>query len=150
MRPGGQEIIRRTIDDLLIASVRYVGEYGACGGYFDRLLRRAGPHAVGPPFCLFADEPGEAGVEIECCVPVDVVVEGDDVRSRVLPGTEVLSITHRGPYRTLGEAWETLFDVIEGENLQAAAPRREIYLDEEPAGSESHVTELQVPLDRIG
>jgi len=138
-------VSRKRIKDLLVASVRYRGRYEECGDYFSKLEGQVKEQICGPAFCLYTDQVGEQGVDIECCFPVRQPVEVGEVKSRVLVGGDVLAITHYGPYRTLGESWEALFDYIEGHNIRVKGPRREIYLQDSPDGQ---VTELQVPLEK--
>lgn len=139
------QVSRKRVKDLLIASVRYRGRYEECGDYFAKLERQVGKQICGPAFCLYTDKVGEQEVDVECCFPVRQAVAAGEVKSRVLVGGDVLTITHYGPYQTLGESWEALFDYIEGNNIRVRGPRREIYLQDSPG---KQVTELQVPLEK--
>lgn len=137
------QVSRKRIRDLLIASLRCRGPCEACGDYFAKLRRQLGERVCGPPFCLYIDRVGQSGIEVECCYPVRQAVEMGEIHSRVLAGGEVLALTHYGPYRSLGESWEALFDHVEGNNIPVRGPRREVYLRDAP---NEQVTELLVPL----
>jgi effector-binding domain-containing protein len=138
-----EQVSRKRVQDLLIAGVRYRGCYKECSDYFAELRRQLGEQICGPPFCLYTDRVSQGGIEIECCFPVRQAVEMDKIHSRMLAGGEVLALTHYGPYQSLGESWEALFDYVEGNNIPVRGPRREVYLRDAP---DEKVTELLVPL----
>ena len=132
---NGKKIASKRVDDVLVASVRFRdGEIEEC----IELLQQYADCVCGQPFTLY-HKAANKGYDLEVCVPVTRAVETDEITSRLLEGGVVLSIVHRGPHSTLGEAWEALFDHVERNNIAVGGPGREVYL----AGC---VTELQVPL----
>jgi effector-binding domain-containing protein len=75
------------------------------------------------------------------------------VKIRVLPGTEVAALIHRGPFATLSTAYEALLKWIEENGyLIAGSPYREIYL--QPPAEEGDqqdgetITEIQFPIKK--
>lgn len=133
-------VARKRVGDMLIASIGYRGRDKEWESIFRELRRQVAGQICGPAFCLYPDSPAEGVMEVECCFPVREAVRQGEVRSRVLEGGEVLSLTHRGSYGMLGESWGALFDYIEGNNIHVRGPRREIYTE----GADG--VELQVPL----
>ena len=45
-----------TVDDILVASITYVGKYEECGEYIGRIFKASGAQAIGKPFCIYHDE----------------------------------------------------------------------------------------------
>ncbi len=142
-------VTQKTIDDTLIASIRFRGKYEQAGLHFDELYQQCEKHVCGPAFCLYHYETGtEGGVDIEVCFPVAQAVEANDVKSRTLPGGEVLSALHHGSYDKLTETYKRLFDYIKGQGISVQETEREIYLvgggGEDEDKAKTYVTEIQV------
>jgi DNA-binding transcriptional MerR regulator len=82
-----REVQERTLEDQLIAGLRFTGRYGQVGENIGRLFRACGRLAAGKPFTLYWDgEYKEEEADIEVCVPVRKVVRGPLVQSRILAG----------------------------------------------------------------
>ena len=90
----------------------------------------------------------EAEVDVEVAVPIaGSIKETDSVKMRELPGGEVATATHRGPYDTIGNAYNAVASWIERNGYQMAGPGREIYLtDPKHAKPSEYVTEIQMPV----
>jgi len=141
---NGGKIASKRVDDVLVASVRF--RDGEIEEYIE-LLHRCVDCICGRPFTLY--HKAAKGYDLEVCVPVTRAVETGEIKSRLLEGGVMLSIVHRGPHSTLGEAWEALFDHVERNNIAVDGPGREVYLqvcEECTDDSAECVTELQVPL----
>lgn len=90
-------------------------------------LLRAGAEPAGPPFTRY-HEVGEEWVDLEVGFPVDEPLEGaDEVDAGRLPGGEVISTVHRGPYEGLTGAGEALDRWLEENGREARGPSWEIY-----------------------
>jgi effector-binding domain-containing protein len=96
---------------------------------------------AGPAFCVFqfvssvrdGDE-GEAGL------PVSRPVENGEVKTRLLPALEVLSLAHRGPVESLRETYTALYSRAYQHGLISDEFVREVYLDaNNPEGNEIEV-----------
>lgn len=137
---------RKEVGDLLVATVRSNGGVSPTKRHADNLLRHLRATVREPILCLYSDgEPGKDLI-VEWCVPVSGSVDTDQFETRILKGCTVLSCLHRGHRKTLGQAWEAMFDYIEGNNLQVTGPRREIYQNPEKPDLPMGAIELQVPL----
>ncbi len=152
------EATRKTVDDTLVAGIRFAGQPQDVGTYFRKLVERVGPHNAGPRFVLYhAIIPG-GDHDIEVCFPVsEPVGEGEGVTCRTLPGGEMLCTFHRGPYynpddkeKCIGSTWERLFGYMAEREIGATeGPYREVYLEDDVQhgdDAEKYVTEIQIPL----
>jgi effector-binding domain-containing protein len=142
---------RKAVGEILVASLRFRGQYEEVGKYMDPLYKAAGEYAAGPCFALYYEGDTEEGHDIEVCVPVSQPVEGEGITSRVLPAAEVISTTHRGPYGTdLGMAWVAFLAYTQNHDVATGGPAREIYVEWNPDDPKLNVTELQLPVAAEG
>jgi hypothetical protein len=89
-------IVIKTLPEVLVASLRFEGQYADIPAAFERLQAAAAPFASGEPFCLYdhtADEHPEQAHMLEVCLPVSQVVEDGEVHSHLLAGCQALSLT---------------------------------------------------------
>ncbi len=97
-----------------------------------RELRRRVPaeHVAGPPFCIIQFVTSvKDGHDAEVGVPVSRDVEDAVVTTRVMPGTEVLSIIHSGPSDTVGESYSVLYGHAAKLGIISDEFCREVYPD---------------------
>lgn len=146
------EVLEQTVDEMLIAGIRYKGKYCECGEKFGALFRKMGGNAAGKPMNLYYDgEYKEEDADIESCIPIkkEKAVEGIDIRP--LPGGKCLSLLHKGPYEELGRSYEKLFNYIKEKGYKTALPSREIYLKGPGmffrGNPKKYITEIQVMLE---
>ncbi len=126
---SGQEIQERSLEDQLIAGLRFIGRYEQIGENLGRLFRSCGRLASGKPFTLYWDgEYKEEDADIEVCVPVRRVVHGVRVESRILAGGHALCLLHQGPYERIGEAYRRLYEEAGRAGIRLRVPGREAYL----------------------
>lgn len=121
-------VTEKTIDDQIIAGLRYTGKYEDCGQYFGQLCRKVGWSMGGKPFCMYYDfEYKEDGAQVEVCVPLkqEKQIVGLDVR--VLLGGRCISLLHKGPYTELKHSYEKLIAYIKEKKIKIQCPSREIY-----------------------
>jgi DNA-binding transcriptional MerR regulator len=97
-----REIQERTLEDQLVAGLRFTGRYAQIGENLGRLFR--------------------------ICVPVRKVVRGPQVQSRILTGAPALCLLHQGPYERIGEAYRRLYEEASRAGVRLQAPGREVYL----------------------
>ncbi|MDP8246199.1 MAG: GyrI-like domain-containing protein [Candidatus Hinthialibacter antarcticus] len=124
------EIVEKSVEEQIIAGLRYTGKYEDCGQYFGQLFRKVGWGAAGKPFCLYYDCEYKAdGAQVEVCVPLkqEKPIEGLDVR--VLPGGRCVSLMHKGPYSELKRSYEKIVAYFKEKELTVSklCPSREIY-----------------------
>lgn len=74
--------------------------------------------------------------------------ENENIRFRVLPGTKVLSLYHKGSYANIGEAYAFLMKYAEQNGFTAAGLTRECYIDGvwNKESEEDWLTEIQLPI----
>lgn len=101
MAKGEFGVTRKKVEDVLIASIRFRGQYEEVGKYMDQLFQHVEKYVNGPAFALYHSQDFEKGHDIEACAPVSQTVETDEIKSRVLEGGEMLSAVHHGSYGTL-------------------------------------------------
>lgn len=149
--PMNTEIIIKEIPEILIASIRFKGKYQDVSQAFGSLFKNYGRYCCGAPFSLYYDnEYKEDGAEIEACVPVRAAVESEGIKCRRLPGGKAVTVIHKGPYETLGQAYQLLFDYLNENKRQMQIPYREVYLKGPgmilPRSPKKFITEIQVLL----
>jgi len=136
-------IEHRSLDETLVATIRRpFRTRRELRAMLDEVAR-AIPEGViaGPAFCIYHwitsirdGDDGEAGF------PVYRAVETGDVRTRLLPAMEVLSLAHRGPADRIGETYTTLFRTAAQQGLISDEFMVEVYPDAgNPEGSEIEV-----------
>ena len=105
-----------------------------------------------PPyeFCEYLDgEYRETDIRVRHRETVTAFGQGNDlIRFETLPAAKVLSLYHKGPYDTIGEAYAFLMKYAEQNGYKPAGLARECYIDgiwnkETP---EEWLTEVQLPV----
>ncbi|MEA3503450.1 MAG: GyrI-like domain-containing protein, partial [Actinomycetota bacterium] len=155
--PNGELNIHwKTLDDTLIASIRFVGQFDEISKRFGELVEGVGPHISGKAFTLYRGGNPKTGYDVEVCFPVSQLVEKGDIKSRVLEGEDVVCTIHRGPYRSddedkgIGATWGKLWRYSVEHHIGIAENAcREIYLEDDmDHGDDSgkYVTEIMMPL----
>ncbi len=97
-------LVYKSINDLQVAYIRFLGQYSQIPEYFEKLQRAAGKYINGTLICLYdrtADDVPEAHY-IEVCAPVTQAVEEGEVHTKVLRACKVMSAIHPVPRNT---AW---------------------------------------------
>ena len=106
-----------------------------------------------PPyeFCEYPDgEYKETDIRIRHNEAVTMMGrENEKIRFRILPPVKVLSIFHKGPYDSIGDAYAYIMKYAEQNNYKPAGLARECYIDgiwnkESP---EEWLTEIQLPIE---
>ncbi len=123
------EIIIKEIPDILVASIRFKGKYQDVTPVYRSLFKNYGRYCIGAPFSLYYDQDyKEDDADVEACVPVKIAVEIAGIKCRKLSGGKAVTIIHNGPYETLGQSYQLIFDHIKENNRQIRLPHREVYL----------------------
>ena len=146
------DLVVKTIPDLLIASIRFKGQYSAVGPVFGKLMRACGRYYNGTPFCLYYDaEYQDTDADIEACVPVKQAVNTTEIASRLLTGGQALTKIHQGPYSSIGESYKALIDYLHTSSTKTVLPHREVYLKGpgliSPRSPKKFVTEIQMMME---
>jgi effector-binding domain-containing protein len=131
-------IQHKRIEETLAATVRVVLEKRADLPAILDELRRHIPQEViaGPPVCIFQFVTSvKDGFDVEVGFPVSRAIVTGEIKTRVLPAVEVLSLVHRGPAEELRTTYRTLYGSAAEHGLISDEFAREVYPDwENPAG----------------
>jgi DNA-binding transcriptional MerR regulator len=144
-------------ETIQFASVRSVANHDNVGQViadgFARVveaLHRAGADANGPPFVIFHEViDHETEGDIEMCIPVIGNVTTASVPTGAIPGGQVATTTHRGPYEGLPGAYHALGDWIVGHGFETNGPPRETYLTEPGEGDRDQITRVDWPVRAV-
>lgn len=146
------EIIIKEIPDILIASIRFIGQYQEVSTIYAKLFKNYGRYCSGVPFSLYYDKDyKEDDADIEACVPVRTSIEIDGIKCRELKGGKAVTVIHKGSYETLGQSYQEIFDHINENKRQIQLPHREVYIKGPgmilPRSPKKFVTEIQMLLE---
>lgn len=148
------ELQTKIIPEVIICSIRYKGAYSDIGLYFNKLFKKAGRYYRGPSMALYHDsEYCEGDADIEAAIVVSKILDLEGISCCTLPSQTVLSLTHYGPYESLGSSYRQLFEVLPERGLIAHTPFRELYLKGPgmifPRKAEKFITEIQIPVEGL-
>ncbi len=142
-----------------VMSKRAKGEYGpTIGRLIGELMQclyspdnqRAFVKMVGPIMTIYHDhEYREEDADMEVAVPITgrVTITDPGIEVRNLPPMRVVSIIHKGPYETIGQAYGRLNDHMAKNKLEYAGPMRDLYLsDPQKVPPDEIMTEIQAPI----
>jgi effector-binding domain-containing protein len=151
-----ENITIRQVDDMLIASIRFRGEYDEVPQRFRQLYEQVKPYVTGKGMLLhhYFDERVGAGYDLEVCYPVSQPVETEEGKSRALEGGQMLCALHVGPPGKRGEpgsisdVWQKVWGYArQHDAIPDCVPSREVYLEdaqEHGDNTAQYVTELQL------
>jgi DNA-binding transcriptional MerR regulator len=151
------EVVVKKVEPLKVASLRdTIPTYSQQGHLWQELegylaMQRIRP--TGACFTMYHDEEyKERDVDAEVCEPVAAdLAESRRIKMRTLPGADVATAVHRGPYTTLGQTIEAVVQWTEANGYRIVGPEREIYLVPGRNGSQTDpdtVTEVQFPVEK--
>lgn len=116
-------------------------------------MKRQGAKCQKPAYCFTIYHDGEYSdkdIDVEICEAVVEAREDSDlVKYRSIEGVPTaVCVLHKGPYRTIGEAYAFLFQWIEENNHEVADNPRESYIDGiwNKDDETEWLTELQIPI----
>ncbi len=139
----------RQHDQMLVATVQLIlDSRDELPGIIARLKDQIPEQIIeGPPFSIIQFVTSvRDGMDVEVGFPVSREIEIGDVRSKTLPGMEVLSITHRGSLQDTGSSYSRLYGDAYRQGLISDEFCREIYHHLDPGG-ESEI-EIQFVIHR--
>ena len=125
-------IEHRQFDDTLIATTRLtIQKRAELPAVLERLVQDVpGKVIAGPAFAIFHFVSSVAdGSDVEIGFPVSRAVETAQVKTRLLPALEVLSLRHTGSLETLRESYAKLFGYASAHGIISDELCREVYLD---------------------
>ncbi|MGD8719538.1 MAG: MerR family transcriptional regulator [Candidatus Zixiibacteriota bacterium] len=153
---GNYDVVIKKVEDVRAATCRgIIPTYAEPKAIWEELmgyLKQNGASFAGPCFALYHDQCyKEKDVDAEACQPISGdVPETARIKVRELPGGEMASTIHKGPYSGLNDCYTAALKWIEQNGYRVAGPDREIYLEgawttDDP---EQYVTELQIPVEK--
>ena len=105
---------------------------------------------VGPLMTIYHDhEYNEEEADLEVAVPISgrVTVTDPSIEVRNIPPQRVVSLIHKGPYESMGQAYAKLNEHITKNGLSYAGPMMDLYLNDPNKVSRDEVmTEIQAPI----
>jgi effector-binding domain-containing protein len=146
-RPAIRVISKRTMVDLAgIGAVigRTFGEaYAALG------RQRVAP--AGPPFVIYHGMPGAGPFEIQVCAPVGpgATAPAGWVLEELPAGTAA-TVTHVGPYDSIGAAYDAIWAWLPPHGLEPAGAPREVYMSPPGTPPAAIRTVVDVPVRAAG
>lgn len=153
------EPVEKDTPAIRVLSKRVKGEYGpTIGRLIGELMQciqspdnqRAFVKMVGPIMTLYHDNDyKEEDADVEVAVPISgrVTVTDPNFEVRNLPPQHVVSLIHKGPYETIGQAYNRINDYIVKNGLEYAGPMMDLYLNDPNKASKDEVmTEIQAPI----
>ena len=143
------KIEEKTIDDLLVCSVRMKGKYSDCGKVFPKLGRKFGRYVNGAPMLLHHDtEYREDDADFEVCMPIAKGKSSGEIEVRSLAGGRCICLLHKGPYETLSRSYERIMNYVKENQYSVTTPTREVYVKGPgiifKGNPENYVTEIQM------
>lgn len=140
------KVERKKVDEMLVASVRFIGMVEEVPEKLEQLMDHVKAVSNGQPLVLFYPS-GHLGDkdDLEVCVPVSGPVDAEGITTRTLDGGEFVTTVYHGPGEADG-AWNGLFEYINANDIHVRAPSREVYLVQNNEDPSENVTELQFPL----
>ena len=152
------QITIKKVEPQLVASVRdVVPSYGDIGQLYGEIFKHLGKKLVfkpaGPMMMICHDsEYKEKDCDIEAVVPISKNIKGSErVKIYELPGMEeAVSTIHKGPYDTIGEAYNAIMTWTESNGYQITGNDRELYFTDPRKVKDlsENITEVQFPVKK--
>ncbi|MEM9643505.1 MAG: MerR family transcriptional regulator [Planctomycetota bacterium] len=128
MSKSEHTVEEKTIDPVLVASVRMKGKYQDCGPGFGKIGRAFGRFICGKPMMLFHDGEYRADdANFEVAMPIKKGQPTDEIDVHELPGGRCLSLVHLGPYEELKRSYEKIMKYADTQGVKYQIPTREVY-----------------------
>jgi DNA-binding transcriptional MerR regulator len=141
----------KTIEPVIVASIRYKGKYSDVGKYISKIYKVLKGNANGSPFNCYYDGEYREEADIEVCVPTSKLIKHPDITVKQLPKVKVLCTTHIGTYENLNVAYKAIFDYAQENNIKCMIPSREIYIKGPgmifKGNPNKYVTEIIIPIE---
>lgn len=105
----------------------------------------------GPPFVIYYDVPeADNPIDVEVCAPIRRAIDPPPGwEARELPAGTFATLTHVGPYDTIGTTYEALTAWIGTHDLAMAGAPREVYLSEPGTPPEQVKTIVEIPVTEV-
>ncbi len=144
-------------EPMTVAYIPMQGSYSRIPEAFQKLYQWIGRHGLTPagmPGATYFTMPQPGHDELsrwELWAPlapgaIEAPPDVDGVGVEVRKGETVASTVHKGPYDTVGPAYDALGKWIEENGHSVVGPPHEIYMSDENVPPEETLTEIQFPV----
>lgn len=139
------KVEKKKVNEMLVASVRFIGTVEEIPEHLGRLLNQVKTFSNGNPLVLFYPSAhlGDKD-DLEVCVPVSESVDAEGITTRTLEGGEFITTVYRG--LDADSAWNGLFAYINANGIHVRAPSREVYIVHNSDDPSANLIELQFPI----
>ena len=128
MSQSNFNVEEKTIEPMLVASVRMKGKYSDCGSGFSKIGRKFGRFICGKPMMLHHDAEYHADdANFDAAMPIKKGESTDEIVVQELPGGRCLSLMHLGPYDELSRSYEKILKHAKANGFEYSIPTREVY-----------------------
>lgn len=115
-------------------------------------MQKHGVQPVGAPISVYRElaqdtDPSKEH-ELEIVWPIaSKIEESDTIKCYELPGGDMATTVHKGPYEQIGATYEQLMKWIESMGKHVTGPMREAYLnDPQAVGMDNALTRIWIPV----
>lgn len=122
------EISTEEIAPILVASIRFTGEYHEIGNYIPLLYKAVQSYSNGAIINCYYDEGCVEQADMELCLPTRKLISASNIDCKYLPAMKAICTTHLGSHDTLYMAYKSLFEYVNEHDLNILTPSREIYV----------------------
>lgn len=142
----------KSVEAMRVAYTKYKGEVKRANKVFPSVFKAIRGNSNGAPFFTYYSMNLETKEgELELCVPTEAEPEIKGIEVKVMPRVKALSVTHIGPYETLGEAYATLQTYALQNGIRLVLPYREVYIKGPGmmlrGNPEKYITEILYPIE---
>lgn len=133
MKEACYSVEEKTVETVLVASLRMQGKYSDCGTGFGKIGKKFGRHICGKAMMLCHDteyRANDANFEVAMPIrkePIRKSKATDEITAYELPGGRCLSLIHLGPYDELSRSYEKIFKHAKENDYRYKSPTREVY-----------------------
>lgn len=141
------EITVKDIDDVMVVSERFTGDYKDNIKYAMKLSKKYWKDKQGPIFSLYYDKEYQKVNDTECCIPVKAKYNKE---CKVIPGVRAVCTKHIGRYETIGNAYMAILQFLRQNGLEMDVPTRLVF-EKYPRNpvkvkDDDYVTEVIIPI----
>ena len=149
-------VVVKKIEPMKYVSISCQGDFSQVNSVFGRLfkwLSTKNLQPAGPPFGIYYDNPKEVPLDscrYELGIPIGMEIVGDSlVQVKALDSMEVASTVHKGSYKTVESAWNSIYSWVYSNSYEPVGPGMEIYFNSPTEVPEdSLLTEIRVPVKK--
>ncbi len=121
-------VVKKTLEDINVISIKFHGRYSDIGDYVAILMRVSKIWACGSPFCIFYDHRDKEERNIEVCMPVSKKINKPDIEYKTIKGGEFLITMKKGAYAGLPVAYEAIEKHAGEQDIKLTKKTREYYV----------------------